>query len=284
VTRCFYLHLPCSAWVEDVNGRSTHCGVLEFLAEEGVVYMPHWMMQNLLLQVGDMVRFTNVSLPKGKFVKLQPVTSDFLDITNPKAVLERTLRSYTCLTTGDVFPVNYNNKIFEFEVMETRPGAAISVVETDCEVDFAPPKDYKEPQRVPQKSAAEPMDEDAKASTSKAGAAAPGAAEEQPAQPTFLAFAGSGRRLDGKAATPSQPVPVPKPGAPPVAPSTSSPGTSAGQKPGTFVSTGNRLQDKLLQEKAAKGQSPAAKQQEPEQKEEAPSFQPFKGKAFSLKG
>eukprot|EP00983_Pelagomonas_calceolata_P092656 1157693-Pelagomonas_calceolata.AAC.2 len=57
--------------------------------------------------------------------------------------------------------------------------------------------------------------EDAKASTSKAGAAAPGAAEEQPAQPTFLAFAGSGRRLDGKAATPSQPVPVPKPGAPP---------------------------------------------------------------------
>lgn len=50
------------------------------------------MMQNLLLQVGDMVRFTNVSLPKGKFVKLQPVTSDFLDITNPKAVLERTLR------------------------------------------------------------------------------------------------------------------------------------------------------------------------------------------------
>eukprot|EP00967_Tisochrysis_lutea_P086181 scaffold121329_cov23-Tisochrysis_lutea.AAC.1 len=42
-------------------------------------------------------------------------------------------RSYTCLTTGDVFPVNYNNKIFEFEVMETRPGAAISVVETDCE-------------------------------------------------------------------------------------------------------------------------------------------------------
>jgi hypothetical protein len=29
--------------VEDVNGRATHCGVLEFLAEEGVVYMPHWV-------------------------------------------------------------------------------------------------------------------------------------------------------------------------------------------------------------------------------------------------
>ncbi len=57
------------------------------------------MMQNMLLQVGDMVKFRNVSLPKGTYVKLQPVTSDFLDISNPKAVLERTLRRYarSCL-------------------------------------------------------------------------------------------------------------------------------------------------------------------------------------------
>jgi ubiquitin fusion degradation protein 1 len=173
--------------VEDVSGRTTHCGVLEFLAEEGIVYMPHWvsflpvllystaaaqlhsagvsdsqdlrarrdswlqMMQNLLLQVGDMVKFTNVSLPKGQYV-----TSDFLDITNPKAVLERALRSYTCLTTGDVFPVMYNNKVFEFEVMETKPGRAISVVETDCEVDFAPPKDYKEPPRQQPSASSKP--------------------------------------------------------------------------------------------------------------------------------
>jgi hypothetical protein len=25
------------------SGRFTHCGVLEFVAEEGVVYMPHWV-------------------------------------------------------------------------------------------------------------------------------------------------------------------------------------------------------------------------------------------------
>ena len=50
--------------IDTRNGRSTHCGVLEFIAEEGVVYMPHWMMQNLLLQVGDMVKLKNVSLPK----------------------------------------------------------------------------------------------------------------------------------------------------------------------------------------------------------------------------
>jgi ubiquitin fusion degradation protein 1 len=26
--------------------RHTHCGVLEFIAEEGVVYMPHWVRRD----------------------------------------------------------------------------------------------------------------------------------------------------------------------------------------------------------------------------------------------
>ena len=44
------------------------------------------MMQNLLLQEGDIVRVRNVTLPKGTYVKLQPHTTDFLDISNPKAM------------------------------------------------------------------------------------------------------------------------------------------------------------------------------------------------------
>jgi ubiquitin fusion degradation protein 1 len=95
------------------------------------------MMQNMLLQVGDMVKVRNVSLPKGTYVKLQPVSSDFLDISNPKAVLERTLRTYTCLTVGDCFVVSYNNKNFEIEVKETKPKSAISIIETDCQVTVA---------------------------------------------------------------------------------------------------------------------------------------------------
>ena len=94
--------------------RTSHCGVLEFIAEEGMIYMPYWvcwdlgyrctsvdtimsikltlcthhqMMQNLLLQEGDMVFIKNANLPKGTYVKLQPHTTDFLDISNPKAML-----------------------------------------------------------------------------------------------------------------------------------------------------------------------------------------------------
>ena len=68
------------------------------------------MMQNLALQEGDLMQIKSVSLPKGRYVKLQPHTTDFLDISNPKAVLEKTLRSFTCLTVGDQIVIHYNNK------------------------------------------------------------------------------------------------------------------------------------------------------------------------------
>ena len=42
------------------SGRSTHCGVLEFVADEGACYMPWWMMQNLALGEGEEFFFPSV--------------------------------------------------------------------------------------------------------------------------------------------------------------------------------------------------------------------------------
>ena len=43
--------------------------------------------------------------------------------------------------------VAYNNKKYYIDIVETKPDSAISIIETDCEVDFAPPLDYKEPEK-----------------------------------------------------------------------------------------------------------------------------------------
>ena len=43
--------------------------------------------------------------------------------------------------------VAYNNKKFYIDIVETKPSSAISIIETDCEVDFAPPLDYIEPEK-----------------------------------------------------------------------------------------------------------------------------------------
>uniref|UniRef100_A0A667YD55 Ubiquitin recognition factor in ER-associated degradation protein 1 n=1 Tax=Myripristis murdjan TaxID=586833 RepID=A0A667YD55_9TELE len=150
------------------SDRMTHCGVLEFVADEGICYLPHWMMQNLLLEEGGLVQVESVNLMVATYSKFQPQSPDFLDITNPKAVLENALRNFACLTTGDVIAINYNEKIYELRVMETKPDKAVSIIECDMNVDFDAPLGYKEPERRPQH-------------------------HEEP-----TAFTGSGNRLDGK--------------------------------------------------------------------------------------
>ncbi|KZT26398.1 UFD1-domain-containing protein [Neolentinus lepideus HHB14362 ss-1] len=127
---------------------STHAGVLEFIAEEGCVHLPYWMMKTLRLNEGDPIRLTGAELPKGKFVKIQAQTVHFLEVSDPKAVLEKSLRNFTCLTQGDIIEIQYNSIVFGFLIMETRPGnSGISVLDTDLEVDFATPVGYKEPER-----------------------------------------------------------------------------------------------------------------------------------------
>ena len=51
------------------------------------------------------------------------------------------------MTTGDTIMVPYNSKKYYIDIVETKPSSAMSIIETDCEVDFAPPLDYKEPEK-----------------------------------------------------------------------------------------------------------------------------------------
>ena len=51
-----------------------------------------------------------------------------------QAVLETTLRGYSCLTVGDAICVHYNNKKYFIDVIEARPANAIGVIDTDCQV------------------------------------------------------------------------------------------------------------------------------------------------------
>ncbi|KAK1407540.1 hypothetical protein QVD17_39158 [Tagetes erecta] len=261
--------------------RVSHCGVLEFIAEEGMVYMPYWMMENLVLQEGDIIRVKNVTLPKGSYVKLQPHTKDFLDISNPKAILETTLRNFSCLTTGDSIMVAYNNKKYYIDIIETKPSHAISIIETDCEVDFAPPLDYKEPERPVTSSKAPELGK----SVSSGKAPAKGEEAAPVEEPKFNPFTGSGRRLDGKPLK-YQPPPVSsskemKPAAAVSRggsePSTSQ--TSSRQSQGKLVFGSNSNPNKQKEVAARK----EAKQEEAPKKEEA-KFQAFTGKKYSLKG
>lgn len=129
----------------EAEDKTTHCGVLEFTAEEGTCCIPFWMMQNLLIEEGTVITITNVSLPKATFIKVQPNHEEFLEISNPRAVLENALRNYSCVTKGDTIQIQYNNKNYHLDLKEVKPQDAACIIETDCEVDFEAPIGYKEP-------------------------------------------------------------------------------------------------------------------------------------------
>lgn len=133
------------------NGRKLHCGVLEFIANEGSVLLPHWMMQNLGVEHGDLIKVESATLPKGTYVKLRPQSKSFIEIANPKAVLENTLRSFSALTRGSTIRIHYNQKQYDIDVVDIKPRdhGAISIVDTDVNVDFDTPADYVEPARQP---------------------------------------------------------------------------------------------------------------------------------------
>ena len=108
-------------------------------------------MQTLQVEPGDLLQVKSTDLPLGTFIKLQPQSPSFLEISDPKAVLENAFRNFSCLTTGDVFTFSYNDNIYSIAVLETKPPSekkAICTLETDLSVDFAPPVGYEEPKRT----------------------------------------------------------------------------------------------------------------------------------------
>jgi len=189
--------------------RRLHCGVLEFIAQEGMVYLPYWMMENMHLNEGDIVHLRSANIQKGRFVKLQPQTTDFIKISNPKAVLEQSLRNFAALTKGETFRILYNKKKYDIGVVEVKgqqgpfpPGSAeaVCIIEADVEVDFAAPADYVEPPR-PSPPSASPL---ASSPLQKSPVLQPMSAvnldgdssDDESAKPA--PFVGAGFRLDGK--------------------------------------------------------------------------------------
>lgn len=121
-----------------------HCGVREFVAEEGRVYLPFWLLSAIGAGEESPIVVTNVSLPKATYVKLRPRRMAFVELTDPKGVLEVALREFTCVTQGVAIRIPYIGRTFDIDILEVKPvtpmGGA-SIVETDVEIDFAAPLD-----------------------------------------------------------------------------------------------------------------------------------------------
>ena len=133
---------------------STYCSVLDFTAEENTCYLPQNMFERLCLQEGQAVNIRDVKLEKGKYVKIRPHQTEFIDLPEPKIILENEMRKYYCVTKGDVISIYFNKKEYKLDIMECKPKDMISLVNCDIEIDFETPRDYKEYQEKREKQKA----------------------------------------------------------------------------------------------------------------------------------
>jgi hypothetical protein len=89
---------------------------------------------------GARVLATYKVLPRGTFARLQPAEAGFQRAAGDrvKEVLEAALTRYCCLSEGDTLDVEIGGVNFVLRVQALLPAEAVSVVETDLEVEVEP--------------------------------------------------------------------------------------------------------------------------------------------------
>jgi ubiquitin fusion degradation protein 1 len=126
-----------------------HCQVYEFIEGLDDIFIPFRMMQSLWLNEGEFVNLkysVKIEYCKGTKILLRPHTSDFLEIEDHKTFLEKGLvENYSILSNNDIISLEYLGNVLYFDVLSTEPGECIIINDTDLEVDFEKPLDYKEP-------------------------------------------------------------------------------------------------------------------------------------------
>lgn len=143
--------------------QTTHAGVREFSADEGVAQIPAAVAQRIGLQELAPVAIQLVELPKASFLSLaiQP-HDDAGEVDDWKALLEAQLQAaYTALTKGDTLLINdpsNSARHYTCLVSEVKPADAVLIVDTDVDLEIIPPLTAVSGRSAPQKNtSSEPL-------------------------------------------------------------------------------------------------------------------------------
>lgn len=124
------------------------CGVQEFTAPPGVVLVPYHVMEGLGLKEGNNVQVELSTPPDGCYIKLQPHKTEFIELPDPKALLEKALSvNYPVVTEGHTITIQNpdTNKVYHVDIVKTEPASIIKIIDVNVNVDFDPPLDYVPP-------------------------------------------------------------------------------------------------------------------------------------------
>lgn len=142
-----------------ISATATHCGVLDFVAEDGAIGLPPKTMLSLVrgdpelaaaLEAGDLrvrCRYVRLPRPAESSCSLRPIAEGFHGdgkdeaAVDLEAVLTRELGRgrHACLTVGDWIAVKHDGATVRLVVADMSPEDALCVLRTDLSVEVLPP-------------------------------------------------------------------------------------------------------------------------------------------------
>jgi hypothetical protein len=132
---------PLMFKISSKNGKSVYVCMHDSIIDDKC-YCHYRILQELFIDENSEVTLEIVKLPKGTKVKIQPSNKDFLEIKDFKSVLEVNLvQNYNVISKGTNITIEHNSKLYDLQIVELQPQDAVSLFNTDIEVEFMSPAD-----------------------------------------------------------------------------------------------------------------------------------------------
>ena len=127
----------------NINDKIAVCSVHEYTETPGIIFIPSRIMQTLGINASENIKVNQkIDIPKGEFIKIKPYEKAFIELSDPKAVLERHISQfYPVLSKGELISIKFAGKEHQIEIVETRPENVIQTTNCDINLEFARPYD-----------------------------------------------------------------------------------------------------------------------------------------------
>jgi hypothetical protein len=124
-----YEKSPFYFCIESSIDTFTYCGVQDFTADDGLVYIPNHLLDQLAINGCDVVTVKYINnVPKGEFVVIEPLNKEIFDIKDLDKYLEKVISGYCVLYENQIINFKYEDNNYKILIKKIK---AIDDIETN---------------------------------------------------------------------------------------------------------------------------------------------------------
>jgi len=124
-----YEKSPFYFCIESSIDTFTYCGVQDFTADDGLIYIPNHLLDLLAINGCDVVNVKYINnVPKGEFVVIEPLHKEIFDIQDLDKFLEKIISGYCVLYQNQVINFKYEDNNYKILIKKIK---AVDDIETN---------------------------------------------------------------------------------------------------------------------------------------------------------